>query len=368
VDPRSPLVTPPQLLHCAPMSTILVTGGCGFIGTRTVSRLVAEGHQVVVADYLHPQVHADTRALGLLPDGVRHHLIDVTHSPSMDALLRVTRPDVIIHLAAETGTGQSLTESSRHGSVNVVGTTNLLDACTRAEVVPASIVLTSSRAVYGEGAWVDESGDGSVFHPAQRNRDDLAAGRWNPPSPSGGPASPLPNRAGTTETRPTNVYAATKLAQEHIVSAWCTSMGTSSHILRLQNVYGPGQSPTNSYTGVLTYFAVRAVAGDTIEVFEDGDIGRDFVYIDDVVSAVTGAAARRGPSSLIDVGSGTRSTILEAAQLIANAANAPEPVVTGAYRLGDVRSAWAAPTDGDRTPLADGLVELVRGMSERSSR
>jgi dTDP-L-rhamnose 4-epimerase len=284
----------------------------------------------------------------------------------MDSLLRVARPDVVIHLAAETGTGQSLTESSRHGSVNVVGTTNLLDACTRSGVIPETIVLTSSRAVYGEGAWVDES-DGSVFHPDQRSPENLAAGRWDPPSPSGAPSRPLPNEAGVTEPRPTNVYAATKLAQEHLVSAWCKSMGASSQILRLQNVYGPGQSPTNSYTGVLTFFAVRAVAGETIEVFEDGDIGRDFVFVDDVVTAVTAAATAGPQSSLADVGSGTRSTILEAAQLIAASANAPDPVITGAYRLGDVRSAWASATSVDRVPLAQGLGELVRSLADRSA-
>ena len=345
------------------MSTVLVTGGCGFIGTRTAARLADDGNEVFVADYLHPQVHPDTSAVDDIPDGVRHHLIDVTHAASMDSLIRVTRPDVVIHLAAETGTGQSLAEATRHGSVNVVGTTNLLDACTRAGHVPESIVLTSSRAVYGEGAWVDES-DGSIFHPDQRSPEDLAVGRWNPPSPSGAPSRPLPNEARVTEPRPSNVYAATKLAQEHLIAAWCKSMGTSSKILRLQNVYGPGQSPTNSYTGVLTFFAVRAVAGDTIEVFEDGDIGRDFVYIDDVVTAITTAAVTRGPSSLADVGSGIRSTILDAARLIAAAAEAPDPVITGAYRLGDVRSAWATSVALDRVPLADGLGALVRSLTD----
>jgi len=343
------------------MSTVLVTGGCGFIGTRTVARLAADGYDVIVADYLHPQVHPDTRALDHLADGVRHHLIDVTHAPAMDSLIRTMRPEIVIHLAAETGTGQSLTEASRHGSVNVVGTTNLLDACTRAGHVPESIVLTSSRAVYGEGAWVDES-DGSVFYPGQRTPENLAAGRWNPPSPSGAPSHALPNEAGATEPRPTNIYAATKLAQEHLIAAWCTAMGASSQILRLQNVYGPGQSPTNSYTGVLTFFAVRAVAGDTIEVFEDGNIGRDFVYVDDVIEDIVDAARPSHVSTLADVGSGVRRTISEAADIIAAAANAPSPVNTGAYRLGDVRSAWTTPTTMSRTPLDPGLAALVRSL------
>jgi len=343
--------------------TILVTGGCGFIGSGLVQRCAAVGHRVVVADYLHPQVHPDSSAIDALAAGVEHHAIDVTHAPSMNAIVRITRPDTVVHLAAETGTGQSLAESSRHGSVNVVGTTNLLDACSRADHVPDRIVLTSSRAVYGEGAWRDE-GDQSTFYPAQRSPLDLAAGRWDPPAPThGARATPLANQAGYTEPRPTNIYAATKLAQEHLITAWCTAMQSSARILRLQNVYGPGQSPSNSYTGVLTYFAVQASAGETISVYEDGDIGRDFVYVDDVVDELV-AALGGIENGLCDVGSGVRSTIEQAAHVIAAAAGAPTPEITGAYRLGDVRSAWAAGVpERQRTPLDVGLRRLVEHVS-----
>lgn len=342
--------------------TILVTGGCGFIGTGVVQRYVDAGHRVVLADYLHPQVHPDASAVEALPVGTEYHPIDVTDAAAMDALVRETKPQSVVHLAAETGTGQSLTESSRHGSVNVVGTTNLLDACTRADHVPDRIVLTSSRAVYGEGAWRDE-GDQALFYPPQRSPVDLAAGRWDPPTPSGAPATPVANRAGHTEPRPTNVYAATKLAQEHVITAWCTSMQSSARILRLQNVYGPGQSPSNAYTGVLTFLAVQASAANTIAVYEDGNIGRDFVYIDDVVDELIAASTATG-SDLSDVGSGVRSTIEQAAQVIAEVAGAPAPEITGQYRLGDVRSAWAAGVPvRQRTPLSVGLRRLVEHMS-----
>ena len=344
------------------MSTVLVTGGCGFIGLGLVSRLASLGHRVVVADYLHPQVHPDTNALNKLPASALHQAVDVTHAPSMESIVRCHLPSVVVHLAAETGTGQSLTEASRHAMVNVVGTTNLLDACSRIGHVPDKIVLTSSRAVYGEGAWLDD--EGTRFYPGPRLPRDLERGDWNPRSPSGGSVVPLPNVAGSTEPRPTNIYASTKLAQEHLVTSWCAAFEAKARIRRLQNVYGPGQSPTNSYTGVLTFFAVKAARGETIEVFEDGDIGRDFVYVDDVVDELCSAVEHADAPSLMDVGGGQRTTILAAAQTIAAAANAPAPRITGAFRLGDVRSAWAEPIDGRRrTPVDEGLNRLVESFS-----
>ena len=134
--------------------------------------------------------------------------------PDWDAVLRLFRPSQVVHLAAETGTAQSLSEATRHGSVNVVGTTQLLDALSRSAVVPGQLVLASSRAVYGEGAW--QCGTRSIY-PRPRSHAQLLAGMWDPKGPKGEPAVPLPSRAGQTEPRPTNIYAATKLAQEHML-------------------------------------------------------------------------------------------------------------------------------------------------------
>jgi dTDP-L-rhamnose 4-epimerase len=287
-------------------------------------------------DNLHPQVHGGSYTIDL-PSSVRFFTGDVTHAPDLDAVLRLYRPSQIVHLVAETGTAQSLSEATRHGSVNVVGTTQLLDALSRSALVPEQIVLASSRAVYGEGAW--QSGT-QTFYPRPRNHAQLLAGIWDPQGPTAERAVSLPSCAGRTEPRPTNIYAATKLAQEHILGAWTAAHDTRLSVLRLQNVYGPGQSLTNSYTGIVTLFARLARERRQLEVYEDGRILRDFVYIDDVVEALF--AAVQNPATefrCLDIGSGTASTIHELAQTVSAICGAPEPAVVPKFRDGDVRAA-----------------------------
>src|SRR6516225_5226586 len=183
-------------------TSVLVTGGAGFIGSALARRLVKAGYDVAVMDVLHPQVHSDRAAIDL-PPSVRLFTGDVTHAPDWDAVLRLFQPSQIVHLAAETGTAQSLSEATRHGSVNVVGTTQLLDALNRSAHVPDQLVLASSRAVYGEGAW--QCGT-HTFYPKPRSHAQLVAGIWNPQGPTGEAAVPLASCAGRTEPRPTNIY------------------------------------------------------------------------------------------------------------------------------------------------------------------
>jgi dTDP-L-rhamnose 4-epimerase len=317
-------------------NSVLITGGAGFIGSALALRLVNAGYEVAVMDVLHPQVHGDHAAVDL-PPSARLFTGDVTHAPDWDAVLRLFQPSQIVHLAAETGTAQSLAEATRHGSVNVVGTTQLLDALSRSAHVPDQLVLASSRAVYGEGAWQYGS---QIFYPQPRSHAQLVAGIWDPQGPTEDPAVPLASCAERTEPRPTNIYAATKLAQEHILAAWTSAHDTHLSVLRLQNVYGPGQSLTNSYTGIVALFARLGQKQHTLEVYEDGRILRDFVYIDDVVEALFAAIERpaTGPRCL-DIGSGIPTTIHELAQTIAVICNAPEPIVVGKFRDGDVRAA-----------------------------
>ena len=325
---------------------VLITGGAGFIGCALSKRLCAAadpGYDVYAMDSLLAQVHPGPGRPADLDPRVTLLPLDVSAESAWDIALKLVRPDIIVHLAAETGTGQSLTHATRHGLANVVGTTQMLDALGRHDVVLEHLVLSSSRAVYGEGAWRPAgSAETSLTLPPIRSHEALACGRWEPWSVDDARLVPVPHEAARIPARPANIYAATKLAQEHVCSAWAAATGTPLSVLRLQNVYGPGQSLTNSYTGIVTLFARVASQQGQIEIYEDGQIIRDFVYIDDVVRAFT-AVLQNAPvaSRLLDVGSGVPLTVLELGRVIAALYGAPEPVVTGAFRDGDVRAACA---------------------------
>lgn len=317
----------------AALGTVLVTGGAGFIGCALSNQLAALADRWVVLDSLHPQVHATPDRPADLHEAAELVVGDVASPADWDRVLSGFAPDLIVHLAAETGTAQSLHEATRHAQVNVVGTTALTDALGRAGHVPDHVVLSSSRAVYGEGAW--QRSDGSRFQPGQRSHDQFEAGQWDFAD-----ARPVPSSFAETVPAPTSIYGATKLAQEHILSAWSASVGVPLTVLRLQNVYGPGQSLINSYTGIVSLFSQLARAGESIPLYEDGLITRDFVFIEDVADAFAAAiAARPASRNSFDVGSGAETTIAELADEIAAYHSAPAPHITGKYRDGDVRYA-----------------------------
>ena len=333
----------------------LLTGGAGFIGCALSAELLgkprgAEAPAIIAADSLHPQVHPDRSRPAALPEAVDLNVMDVCDAAAWDRLLAAARPRTIVHLAAETGTGQSIDLPTRHTHVNVTGTAQMLEALDRVGHVPEQIVLASSRAVYGEGRWVDPV-NGLIFAPGHRSVDQLQRGQFAVIAPSGEPARPLPQNQSDTPPLPASVYGVTKLAQEELLTLWCAARGVPLSIFRFQNVYGAGQSPHNPYTGIVGLFHRVAAAGGRIEVYEDGLIGRDFIYVDDVARCVA-LGIERPPAArrLLDVGTGEAKTILEASKIIAALYGAPEPRISGAFRHGDIRWALAA-----TRPLRDEL-------------
>lgn len=353
------------------LGTVLVTGGAGFIGCALSHELAAQAKRWVAVDVLHPQVHPTASRPEDLADAAELVVGDVTDPATWDALLADVKPDVIVHLAAETGTAQSLHEATRHADVNVVGTTQMLDALGRHGIVPAHVVLSSSRAVYGEGLWRGE--DGTVFSPGMRSHAQFERAEWDFPG-----ATALPSVAATTQPAPTSVYGATKLAQEHILAAWAGAHDVPLSVLRLQNVYGPGQSLINSYTGIVSMFSQWAKAGQSIPIYEDGLITRDFVFITDVAAAL--AAAIKNPPAAsarrrLDIGFGVGTTILELAQVIATFHGAPEPHINGKYRDGDVRyastvvdAAVAELEWSPRVDLTEGIARLQDWIAAQNAK
>jgi dTDP-L-rhamnose 4-epimerase len=346
--------------------TCLVTGGAGFIGCAISLGLMQRFGRVVVVDNLHSQIHAVRERPGDLAPRVELVVADVTDVAAWDNLLAEVRPACVIHLVAETGTGQSLTDAGRHARTNVVGTATMLDALARHEIVPRRFVLASSRAVYGEGAWRDAGGE--IAYPGQRTREQLERQEWDFPG-----LRPIPSTAATTWPAPVSVYGATKLAQEHVLSAWAGAFGSDVAILRLQNVYGPGQSLTNPYTGILPLFCRIAAAGDSIPLYEDGEMQRDFVLIDDVAGAILATVdAPVVQPHPVDIGTGKATTIADIARRIAELYGAPAPHVCGRFRPGDVRHASCV-LDENLSPMGwrprhgtdEGLARLVRWIEAR---
>ena len=369
---------------------VLVTGGAGFIGRRLVARLQAAGAEVTVLDAMLARVHGEDA-----PDpelgGARFVRGDVRDPEAWRTAARARAgtdgPDVVMHLAAETGTGESMYRTRRYVDANAGGTAVLCDLVVARTLRPRRVVLASSRAVYGEGPYRTMDSQGKVVYPGQRRREELDAGRWEPRGPAGEPLEPVAAAASWTRPVPSSVYGAAKLAQEHLLHAALPPLGVATTALRLQNVYGPGQSLLNPYTGILSIFSVQMLRGEPVRLFEDGLASRDFVHVDDVTNALVQAAghAPPGASSTLDVGSGVRTTIAGVAEMLRRelGASAGAAVVTGEFRMGDVRHAWAAPPpdapppdapppdapppDAPPTPLDQGLREFAQWVRSRSA-
>lgn len=327
------------------MKHILITGGAGFIGSNVACKLVAKGYEVSVLDNLSPQIHGDaperTSPLYLgIKDKVRFIKGSVTSRE--DWLRALQGVDAVIHLAAETGTGQSMYEIEKYVRVNIGGTAILLDLLTNTRHRVKRVVVAESRAIYGEGRyWSDDLG--GYVYPDERPDETMRHGDFEVKYP--GCMKPL-KLVGTTEDsaiHPNSVYGITKQVQGQLVHLVCKSIGVESVSFRYQNVYGPGQSLSNPYTGILSIFSTRIKNGNGINVFEDGRETRDFVYIDDVVDAtILGLEIDGASGYAFNIGTGVATDVLTVANTLKKYYGVEVPVtVSGNYRLGDIRHNYA---------------------------
>jgi dTDP-L-rhamnose 4-epimerase len=350
---------------------ILVTGGAGFIGIHLTRHLLKQGHSVTILDNFLSQVHGNCENL---PNDVQSQVRLIRGDVSDESILKQALEDVqcVVHLAAETGTGQSMYEVARYHRTNLTGTAQLCDlmlrgVCRRLE----RLVVASSRAIYGEGAYL--CSEHGIVYPSSRLRKDKEKGHFDPVCPvCSGPCS----STATPETapfQPSSFYGLTKQVQEQMILMFGQVLGVPSVALRYQNVFGPGQSLQNPYTGILAIFSNLAREGRTIQVFEDGMESRDFVYIDDVVEATyAGIMADLSGCHSLNVGSGQRTTVLEVARCINEFyGNRSDIKVTGAFREGDIRHGLANLTKVRSTlqyepkwSFSHGLASFLKWASE----
>jgi dTDP-L-rhamnose 4-epimerase len=316
---------------------VLVTGGAGFIGSHVVDQLAESGHEVVVLDSL--AVHAHGSKPDYLRSDVEYIWSDVCDGDAVESA--VESVDAVSHQAARVGLGLDFDDVVSYATDNDLGTAVLLRSLHRAGF-RGRFVLASSMVVYGEGAY-ECALHGSV-RAAPRKVSDLEAGRFEPTCPSCGQALAAVPVREEAAVDPRNVYAATKLHQEHLVAAFGREHGLPATALRYHNVYGPRMPRRSPYAGVASIFRSALADGRAPTVFEDGGQMRDFVHVDDVaranVAALVGDELVDGP---VNVCSGIPHTVLDMAAELARASSGPEPTVTGGFRLGDVRHVFASP-------------------------
>jgi dTDP-L-rhamnose 4-epimerase len=339
---------------------VLLTGGAGFIGHHVLRELLGRGHDVRVLDSLREDVHA--LGAGKALDGADLIVADVRDRTALDRGLNGI--EAVVHLAAKVGLGVEVGDLPDYASSNDVGTAELLAAMARANV--GRLTLASSMVVYGEG--VGHCPEHGAVRPAPRVEAQLKAGKFESPCPvCGRPlATALVDEGAPLDPR--NAYASSKVAQEFYASNWARVTGGSVATLRYHNVYGPGMPRDTPYAGVAAIFSSALRRGEAPQVFEDGRQRRDFVHVRDVAAATVLACENyRAGVRAFNVGSDTPRTVGEMARALAETLQGPQPVVTGAYRLGDVRHITADSSRlrsefnwRPRVEFADGMNELAR--------
>lgn len=358
------------------MQRILITGGAGFIGSNIALKLIEKGYTVTVLDNLSPQIHgtdpeASSPLYNSIKDKVRFVRGSVTSRDDWSTALEGV--EAIIHLAAETGTGQSMYEIQKYTDINIGGTSLMLDMLTNTSHNVKKVIVAASRAIYGEGRYRCPV-HGEVY-PLARKDEDMSRGDFGCKCPVCGADVELLATTEESKIHPTSVYGITKQVQEQLVMCVCPTIGIAPVAYRYQNVYGPGQSLSNPYTGILSIFSTRIKNENPINIFEDGRETRDFVYIDDVAEAtILGLEREQANGHAFNVGTGVETDVLTVANTLIEKYGIEVPVsVSGNYRLGDIRHNYADITQA-RTLLgfepkwsfSDGIAQFARWVDRQA--
>lgn len=324
------------------MKRILITGGAGFIGSNLVNNLQISGHKITVLDNLSEQVHSANPENSVLFQSIQDKVAFIKGSVcDRDSLHKaMLNQDVIVHLAAETGTGQSMYQVDRYVTVNISATSLLLDMLGNGNYEVKRMVIASSRSIYGEGKYL--RADGTAVYPHHRKTEELEAGTFEVRDADGTDLA-LVATDEQSKIHPSSVYGITKQVQEQLVMTVCPLLEIEPVALRYQNVYGPGQSLENPYTGILSIFSNLIMNGKSINIFEDGLESRDFVFISDVVDATILAIEHQNAANgIFNVGSGVPTNVQSVAQKLIENFGMQVPVnVSGNFRLGDIRHNYA---------------------------
>ena len=325
---------------------VLITGGAGFIGSNLALTLLKKGYMVTVLDVLSKQIHGEDANKSFLynsiVDQVNFIKGDVANREDWETAL--DGQDAVIHLAAETGTGQSMYEIHKYSHVNIGGTALLLDILANKPHGVKKIIVASSRSIYGEGRYHCKT-HGEVY-PSTRDEQDLVNGFFECKCPVCNNDVELLSTHEEAKIQPQSVYAITKYNQEQLVLLAGKSLHIPSVAFRYQNVYGPGQSLSNPYTGILSIFSTLIKNKKPINIFEDGKESRDFVYIDDVVKAtILGLENEKANYNVYNVGTGRQVDVLQIAHALVSLYKSGVPVnITGNFRIGDIRHNYADPS------------------------
>lgn len=318
---------------------ILITGGAGFIGSNLALKLLSLGHKVRVLDNLATQVHGKKPQNSSLFLSIKNNVEFILGSVTCekDLIAALDDIDTVVHFAAETGTGQSMYAIHHYSNVNIDGTVLLLELIAKKKLPVKKIVIASSRAVYGEGKYFCREHD--FIYPPARLVSNMENGDFDVHCPVCDEIVDFVPSDETTPVSPSSVYGVTKLTQEQMGLIVGKAIGMSVIALRFQNVYGPGQSLSNPYTGILSIFATRICNGNSINIFEDGKESRDFLFIDDAIRATVGAIDFSPPIfESLNVGSGQPTDIATIARIMQSSFSTFVPTqITGQFRIGDIR-------------------------------